>query len=198
MSLPFYIVNAFTATPYGGNPAAVVFVSDLEDGPLLQNIASNFNQPMTAFLRAVPEDGDNKDEPSTLTYDVRWFTSGAEQPLCGHATIASSGLMFSTPGLIASSVHTIVYRARSGLVLTARKAEDGWIDLALPATTIQPFPTEEKARISEIVSRGLGKEVQVNFAGSGQGGFSHFLIVEVDVKDDLAGCKPNPSAFVRC
>lgn len=192
MSLPFYIANAFTTNPYGGNPAAIVFVDNLQDGELLQNIAKNFNQPMTAFLRAVPAE---EADTTTATFDVRWFTAGSEQPLCGHATIASSGLMFSTPGLIAPSVDVITYRAKSGLVLTARKAGD-WIDLTLPASQIRSLSDEETERVSQLIGKALGKEVSLKCARAGVENFAQFLLVEIDVDEGLAACKVNPSALV--
>ena len=95
VSLPFYVVNAFTTDPFRGNPAAVVFVDSLNNSDLLHNIAINFAQPMTAFLRRVTAiNGDDDDDGKSATFEVRWFTTGGELPLCGHATIASSGLMF--------------------------------------------------------------------------------------------------------
>lgn len=116
MSLTFYIVNAFTTDSFRGNPAAAVFIDDLQDTALMQNIAKNLNQPMTAFLHRDAADAQSADGPQTATFDVRWFTAQTEAPLCGHATIASSGLMFSVPGLIAPTVQSIVYRTMLGLV----------------------------------------------------------------------------------
>jgi PhzF family phenazine biosynthesis protein len=55
---------------------AVIF-SDLNDGPLMQNIAAENNLSETAFIR--------KDEQK---YYIRWFSPSCEIDLCGHATLA--------------------------------------------------------------------------------------------------------------
>ncbi|KAI0347655.1 Diaminopimelate epimerase-like protein [Trametopsis cervina] len=196
MSLTFYIVNAFTTDSFRGNPAAVVFIDDLQDTALMQNIAKNLNQPMTAFLRRDAADAQSADEPQTATFDVRWFTAQTEAPLCGHATIASSGLMFSVPGLIPPTVQSIVYRTKSGLVLTTKKAGE-WIELSMVAAQIHEFSAEKTAQYSTIVSKALGKEVHVKFAGEGLGPFAIYAYAEIDVEDDLAGCVPKPLHFLE-
>lgn len=193
-SLSFYVVNAFASDPFRGNPAAIVFLDDLHDADLLQKIAINFNQPMTAFLRAVPTDDP---EPQSITFDVRWFNSGGEIPLCGHATIASSGLMFFSPGLISPSVETISYRTAGGLLLTARKAGD-WVDLSLTAAEIQPLAPHEVEKLSDIIARSVGKPVSVQYAAAGLGPFSEYLLAEIDVGNDLAGCEIQHDILVSC
>lgn len=194
MSLPFYIVNAFSTSPFGGNPAAVVFVesNELQDSDKLQKIASNLNQPVTTFLRASEE---QDVEPHVASFDVRWFTPTAEIPLCGHASIASSGLLFSCSGSVDPSVHTIKYRTTVGVVLTARRSGD-WVDLTLPSVPIKEFSGDKAAHLSEIVRRGFGKDVDVKFLGAGTGNMSHFAFVEIEVENDLANCKPDPTVFV--
>ncbi|KAI0697593.1 hypothetical protein BC835DRAFT_1337853 [Cytidiella melzeri] len=197
-SLSISIVNAFTTDVYRGNPAGIVFVDEqqLQDAVLLQNIAKNLNQPMIAFLHQVPDT--TAASPDEVTFDVRWFTVVHEQALCGHATIASSSLLFSTPGLIDASVKSITYNTRAGITLTARKTADGWIELTLPVIKLQPLPTDEAVKnVGEVIGRALGKEVRVKYAGAGVGGFADRLFVEVDADDDLAGCIPKPNLFVE-
>lgn len=191
-SLPFYVVNAFTTDLFRGNPAAVVFVDSLDNDELLQGLAVNLNQPMTAFLRQATSDDA---EPLSTTFDVRWFTSGGELPLCGHATVASSGLMFSSPGMLNPIVEIIRYKTRGGLTLTARK-NGSWVDVSLDAAEIQSTSVEETARLSGIVRTALGKNVTVHFVGTGLGVFSEYLLVEIDVADVLENCKPLHNEFV--
>lgn len=77
-SFPLYQVDAFTAGPFTGNPAAVcvndVWLSD----DIMQKIAAENNLAETAFL--IPDGNDWK---------IRWFTPLVEVDLCGHATLAS-------------------------------------------------------------------------------------------------------------
>jgi len=79
MSLPVFHVDAFTAMPFAGNPAAVCPLKDWLDDKLLQAVAAENNLSETAYF--VPR-GDS--------YELRWFTPRCEVKLCGHATLASA------------------------------------------------------------------------------------------------------------
>jgi PhzF family phenazine biosynthesis protein len=79
MKIPIYQVDAFTNTPFKGNPAAVCPLHEwLEDEKLL-NIARENNLSETAFFV-------KKDD----MYELRWFTPEVEVDLCGHATLATA------------------------------------------------------------------------------------------------------------
>ena len=84
MTLSFYQVDAFTSKLFGGNPAAIVPLEKWLDDETLQNIASENNLSETAFF--VKE----KDH-----YHIRWMTPLNEVPLCGHATLATSHVIFN-------------------------------------------------------------------------------------------------------
>ena len=74
--------SAFSSSPEGGNPAGVVLdAGELTDGEMLA-IAKHVGYSETAFLI-----GGNDGE---RTYDVRYFSSQAEVPFCGHATVAAA------------------------------------------------------------------------------------------------------------
>lgn len=78
-SIPFYQIDAFTAQPFSGNPAAVCLLDAWPDDGLLVKVAAENNLSETAFL--VPKGKD---------YELRWFTTATEVKLCGHATLASA------------------------------------------------------------------------------------------------------------
>jgi PhzF family phenazine biosynthesis protein len=78
--IPVLVVNAFTDTLFGGNPAAVVETSKPLDDATMQSIAEQHNLSETAFLVSKGIDH----------FDLRWFTPTKEVPLCGHATLASA------------------------------------------------------------------------------------------------------------
>ena len=73
-------VDAFTRTPFSGNPAGVVLDADFLDTKTMQKIAMEMNLSETAFVL----------EPTHPDADIRirWFTPSQEVNLCGHATIA--------------------------------------------------------------------------------------------------------------
>ena len=81
----YFIVDAFTDKPFGGNPAGVVLL-DSEAFPseeLMLDIAAELRYSETAFVR----------RHSAQEFTVRYFTPKAEVELCGHATIASFYLL---------------------------------------------------------------------------------------------------------
>jgi predicted PhzF superfamily epimerase YddE/YHI9 len=83
MELPIFQVDAFTGHLFGGNPAAVVILSQWLPNEILQAIAAENNLADTAFV--VPLRGE---------FGLRWFTPKVEVDLCGHATLASAHVLF--------------------------------------------------------------------------------------------------------
>ena len=121
--IPVYKVDAFSADPFKGNPAAVCLLEKPAPEAWMQHIAQEMNLSETAFL--VPQaDG----------FQLRWFTPAAEVDLCGHATLASAHILWQTRLLPVGA--TARFHTKSGL-LTA-SLEDGWIELDFPATPEEP------------------------------------------------------------
>lgn len=81
----FWQVDAFTNTPFKGNPAAVFIHDDPIDDEFMQKIAVEMNLSETAFIYL------RKDQDPML----RWFTPMYEIDLCGHATMAAAQVYFS-------------------------------------------------------------------------------------------------------
>jgi len=83
---PFMQVDAFTTTPLGGNPCAIVFQADDLDDATRLAIAREMNLSETAFV------------VSTSVADVgaRYFTPAEEIPLAGHPTIATIHALIET------------------------------------------------------------------------------------------------------
>jgi PhzF family phenazine biosynthesis protein len=134
MSLVIYQVDAFTDTPFAGNPAGVCLLPEARDDAWMQAIGGEMNLSETAFL--VPnEDG----------FDLRWFTPSVEVDLCGHATLASAHVLWQqdvlTPG------ETARFHTRSGLLTATRQGD--WIELDFPATP--PQPAEAPAPLIEAL-----------------------------------------------
>jgi predicted PhzF superfamily epimerase YddE/YHI9 len=119
----FFQVDAFTPTPFAGNPAAVLVLPAAAAADWMQQVAREMNLSETAFL--VPRGAD---------FDLRWFTPGAEVDLCGHATLASAHVLW-TEGFLPPPAPAR-FHTRSGL-LTATRAGD-WIELDFPATPAAP------------------------------------------------------------
>ncbi|ORX65926.1 Diaminopimelate epimerase-like protein [Linderina pennispora] len=93
---PTYIIDAFTSTPFRGNPAGVVLLPPDQQLPdaQLQKIAGELNQTETAFV--TPTNAFGPDAFRTASqFGLRWFTPTQEIKLCGHATLATAHVLFT-------------------------------------------------------------------------------------------------------
>lgn len=82
--MKYFIVDAFTSEPFGGNPAGVVLLgSNFPSERLMQQVAAELRYSETAFVQ--------QNGPAEFT--VRYFTPAGEVDLCGHATIATFGTL---------------------------------------------------------------------------------------------------------
>ena len=80
--MKFYIVDAFTETTFGGNPAGVVILPEGADFPsdeVMVKTAAELRYSETAFIKKLGE----------KEFQIRYFTPAAEVDLCGDATIGS-------------------------------------------------------------------------------------------------------------
>ncbi|HEX9259786.1 MAG TPA: PhzF family phenazine biosynthesis protein [Acidimicrobiales bacterium] len=111
------VVDAFTSSPFTGNPAAVCRLESFPSDGWMQSLASELRLSETAFVVPRP-DGD---------HDLRWFTPAVEVDLCGHATLATAHLLGGS-----ARFHT-----RSG-PLTCTDMGDGWIAMDFPALVPTP------------------------------------------------------------
>lgn len=122
MRLPIFQVDAFTDTLFGGNPAAVCPLDAwLPDGTL-QAIAAENNLSETAFF---VRDGSD--------YKLRWFTPGAEVPLCGHATLASAFVILT---LLQAGRDDVTFHTLSGPLKVVPEG-DGFA-MTLPRKVLNP------------------------------------------------------------
>ncbi|HET6566342.1 MAG TPA: PhzF family phenazine biosynthesis protein [Rhodothermales bacterium] len=136
MPIQIIQVDAFTDSPFAGNPAAVCILPGWREETWLQAVAREMNLSETAFLVPRPDHD----------FDLRWFTPAVEVDLCGHATLASAHVLWSTRVLKPKSEAR--FHTRSGL-LTARKSRK-WIILDFPAAP------PEKAALPPALVQALG------------------------------------------
>jgi PhzF family phenazine biosynthesis protein len=126
MSIPIYQVDAFTRSPFKGNPAGVCLLDHARPDEWMQCVAMEMNLSETAFLL-----------PEGEGYRLRWFTPAVEVDLCGHATLASAHVLAENGQLLPGD--TTRFFSRSGQ-LTARLAENGLIELDFPAKLLEAAP----------------------------------------------------------
>jgi PhzF family phenazine biosynthesis protein len=124
---PLYQVDAFTDTPFSGNPAAVCLLAEERDAEWMQAVAAEMNLAETAFVR-----------PLSDGYELRWFTPTTEVNLCGHATLAGAHILWES-GRLAENAEAR-FHTRSG-VLTCNRGDDG-IAMVFPTDPTEPLPQD--------------------------------------------------------
>src|SRR5438093_10041188 len=143
MGLAVVHVDAFTSTPFAGNPAAVCVLPGARDARWMQDVARELNLSETAFLHAERD-----------LYPLRWFTPAIEVDLCGHATVASAHVLWEDGHLPAG--RQARFMTRSGLLTADRR--DGWIELDFPATPAAPAaPPPRLAAALAVTPRWVGR-----------------------------------------
>jgi PhzF family phenazine biosynthesis protein len=169
-SIPFAQVDAFSAEPFRGNPAAVFILNGDSETSWMQRVAGEMRVANTAFVRARPA-GDG--------FDLRWFTPRVEVQLCGHATLATAHVLWERGILMRGAVAR--FHTASG-VLTAA-ANDGWIELDFPATPVEPLPGPPGV-VPDLVAA-LG----VDATWIGRSAFDY--IVQVEHEDAVRAVRPD-------
>lgn len=159
-------VDAFTARPFAGNPAAVCVLTGPAEERWMQQVAGEMNLSETAFLH--PQ-GDGEG------FRLRWFTPLVEVDLCGHATLASAHVLWQEGHL--PDDRPARFHTRSGVLTAERKGE--WIELDFPAEPAEPAPA------SEALARALGVPIRA----AGRNRFD--ALVEVDSEEEVRRLAPD-------
>ena len=164
--MKMYQVDAFTNELFKGNPAAVIVTEQWLDETLMQNLALENNLSETAFVKII--DAEN--------YEIRWFTPTTEVDFCGHATLASSFVLFKD----FSSTKVIQFHVKNLGIFVVSQEADGKIKMNFPirrAEKIETYP--------EILNQALTmpfKNVYLN---------SQAYIVEYESPQDVIDETPN-------
>ncbi len=136
--LAIHFVDSFTSEPFKGNPAVVIPLEQWLPLSLMQAIATENNQSETAFYVALP---DGK-------IHIRWFSPIKEIPFCGHATLATAGILLerSDPGT------KLVFFAPAVGNIPAVLCSDGMIEMSFPI--MEP---DEVTAVPQAIIEGLSR-----------------------------------------
>jgi PhzF family phenazine biosynthesis protein len=169
---PFYLVNAFSAEPFAGNPAAVLLLGPgaWPEDAWMQGVAAQFNLAETAFV--LPLSGG--------VFGLRWLTPLAEVDLCGHATLATAHVLWQSGRLALTA--PALFDTRSGR-LTCERQGDGRIGMDFPALGMRPIPAPDLA----LRALGLGAALA---ASDGT-----YLLLELGDESAVRAVKPNFGAL---
>jgi PhzF family phenazine biosynthesis protein len=150
--MKFFIVDAFTDKPFGGNPAGVVLLDSaaFPKDELMLRIASELRFSETAFIK----------RHSAQEFTIRYFTPKAEVELCGHATIASFYLMYQK-GL--ASGQCLCHTQAGDLNITV--GEKVMMQMATPRIVATINEIEEIYRALGITNYRPAMPVKVVYAG---------------------------------
>lgn len=163
-----YIVDSFTDKPFKGNPAGVCVLKQKLEVEKMQVIAKELGLSETAFINLI--EGQNK-------YIIRYFSPLMEIPLCGHATLAASKVLFE----ITPETETIHFKNIQGLDLIIKKDED-IIEMEFPVYNTVPQNAPEKLLnalgIEKILNSEYNKETNI-------------LMLEIEDSQVLNDLSPN-------
>lgn len=163
MSLPIYIVNAFSSGPFTGNPAAVCPLEQWLTDQVLQSIAAQNNLSETVFF---VKDND--------AYSIRWFTPTVEVPLCGHATLAAAYILFKE---LNYPKNEIQFHSKSGILKVIKEKD----------LFVLNFPSEEFKELP--ITKNIKQDLGLNTIAAGIGRV--FILIEVTTEAEVADANPD-------
>lgn len=170
--MKIYFVDSFTTEKFKGNPAAVCFTGTDLDDSAMQNIATEIGFSETAFVKSLYDNN----------YSIRFFTPKKEIPLCGHATLAASKLIFDT-----TSLETISFFNCENVELRIAKGGN---------KIIMQFPVYEtdEIEVPKAVLDALGINEIINTRFSLK---NKIILIEIKDSDVLANLKPDFVALLN-
>lgn len=167
-----YFVDSFTNHKYKGNPAAVCIVEKKLDNQTMQSVAAEIGYSETAFIEKQTEG----------IYNIRFFTPKQEIPLCGHATLASSKIIFDN-----CSLSKIVFININGTELIINK-EHNMIVMQFPQYNLHEFQLPNEV----LNALGIKQFVETKFCEE-----TKMVLIEIDSSEELAHLSPDYPALVR-
>ena len=158
-------VDAFSDEPFKGNPAGVMIIDETMTSEWMQNIAMEMNLSETAFII-----------PGKEAFAIRYFTPTREVPLCGHATLASSHIIYEIG--LKSEFEPIEFHAQGGN-LKINKVND-LISMNFPRYPI------DKINIHEDFKKSLGFSPLEMYSSN-----YDWIIAIAENESDISNSEPN-------
>ena len=172
MGVKIVLVDAFTPSPFGGNPAGVCVLDEARSTDWMALVAREVNAPATAFVR-VRGDG---------AFELRWFSPARELELCGHGTLATAHVLWESGRLDAQCAAR--FQTQAGTLTAA--CRNGWIELDFPMTPAAPV-APPPALLAAL-------DVRPRFVGRSR--FDY--LVEVENEGALVAVRPDLGLLETC
>jgi PhzF family phenazine biosynthesis protein len=167
-----YFVDSFTSEKFKGNPAAVCVTDTELEVDTMQKIAAEIGFSETAFIQQI----------TSNIYNIRFFTPKIEIPLCGHATLASSKVIFDT-----TAYNNIKFITCNNVELLTEKVEHK-IKMQFPV-----YETEE-IEVPQLMLEAIGISEIINKKYSPN---NKIVLLEIESAIELANLKPDFTALLN-
>ena len=141
---PFKQVDVFTATPYYGNPLAVVLDGSGLSDTQMQHFAQWTNLSETTFVLPPTPEG----AAQGADYRVRIFTPGSELPFAGHPTLGSCHAWLEAGGQPRTQGYIL---QECGVGLVQIRHDGGQLAFAAPALTRSAPSPSQLAQITHAL-----------------------------------------------
>lgn len=177
--MKYYIVDAFTSEPFGGNTAGVVLLDgDFPSDKLMQQVAAELRYSETAFVQ----------RNGSAEFTVRYFTPAGEVDLCGHATIASFGLLLKE-GIVADGELCLNHTLAGDLKV--KVGDQVMMQMAPPAVVDHPIDIERLHVIMGGESVHTWPELPIEIVSTGLPD----IIMSVASREALNAMRPDMAAL---
>ena len=165
-SIKTYIVDSFTDQLFSGNPAGVCLVTEMLPEEKMLTIAQELGFSETAFVK--------QDEESH--YQIRFFSPVMEIPLCGHATLAASKVIFEE-----QKVQDIQFKNIQNLVLKIHRQDD---EILMEFPIYDTFPQEAPKLLLDALGISELTNSEYNLE-------THILLLEIEDCKLLQNLQPD-------
>lgn len=170
--MKIYFVDSFTNEKFKGNPAAVCIDEVGLTNPVMQSIATEIGFSETAFIQQL----------NGNSYSIKFFTPKMEIPLCGHATLASSKIIFDN-----TSLERIEFINCNGVKLDIEKAGHE-IKMQFPVYDTEPIEAPEAL----LEALGIAEKINSRYSPNNK-----IILIEIESAEVLKSLKPDFTALVN-
>jgi PhzF family phenazine biosynthesis protein len=174
-------VDAFTATPLEGNPAAVVDGEGI-DGETMQRIALNQKLSETVFLLPPESNGNHA--------RLRIFTPAAEIPFAGHPTLAAAHTLISEGMVKLAEGESLRLETGAGVIPIEAAGDPPLYTMTQVPPTFRPCDQPLDA-IASWIGLSAGDIVRAEYVSTGL----IWLIAQVASLEAMLRVRPDMSAL---
>jgi len=163
-----YLVDAFTDQVFKGNPAGVCLLDSSLPESSMQTIAKEIGLSETAFVQW---------DVTIKRYRIRYFSPKMEIPLCGHATIAASKVLFDAH----PNKNILTFKTIENIELLVSQSGNG-LSMDFPLYTIEPV----EVPWSLLNALGLSSFIECGFNPE-----TKIILLAIDSCTKLRSLKPS-------